>query len=46
MIVFISVLIILALAIFLLKGEGKSYGSNIRANGKNNIGISDRNFFL
>ncbi len=46
MVVFISVLFLVALAIFLLKGEGNSYGKNIRENGKNNIGISDKNFFL
>ncbi len=46
MIVFILILALIVLAIFLLKGEGSRYGNNVRENAKNNIGVSDKNFFL
>jgi hypothetical protein len=47
MIVFFAILILLLFIVLFLKGEGSNYGKgNPKTSKRNNLGISEKNFFL
>lgn len=46
MLVFIFMVSLVLFLVFVLRGEGSTYGNSINENMKNKLRINDKNFFL